>query len=385
MTPAKTHKFLRLLATTDIPTVTLMPLLVDTLKALIPSYEVSIIHVNEHTEPTTYYTEKFDAISHEMFSKVGHELANNQLHYDDTNAYDPAAYSVLFKAKTPYGNLVPVSDAYLNGATYRYFFAPNGIYHVLDILIKDQDKPIAVIGLFRQQHEAAFTQKDVNTIGKLYATLCQLFIREQTIETNAERRFLEKSTMVTVDENGVIINKAPEAMRLLSSALACKARELLSHDKILPSSCLAFRQQVQKVLQPEPHNAQQKVYLAAPFGRLLLRAYPLEQVSDAQQYGIHIDFYGDIAEAVLAYLRTTSLPYKLLEIAFFISMGDSSEKLQARLNLSYNSLKTYLNRLYVFFDISDFNRLKNTLIQRARKHATAQNERRHLLVQFLQD
>lgn len=156
---AKTKKFLHLLADTDLPTVTLMPLLVDTLKSLIPAYEVSVIHVNQNTEPTTYYTEKFDERSHDLFSEVGNELANNELRYDDSNAFDPAAYHVLFQQPTPYGNLVPVTQAYLNGATYRFFFEPNGIYHVLDVLIKDGDKPIAVIGLFRQKHEPAFTAK----------------------------------------------------------------------------------------------------------------------------------------------------------------------------------------------------------------------------------
>lgn len=387
MTVAKTKKFLRLLADTDIPTVTLMPLLVDTLKSLIPAYEVSVIHVNENTEPTTYYTEKFNEDSHDLFSQAGDKLATN---HQTAHKHDPAAFDVLFKQDTPYGNLVPVTEAFLAGANYQHFFKPNGIYHALDVLIKDDDKPIAVIGLFRQKHEPAFTKKDVKLIGDVHATLCRLFLRDVKVDVPSSRRFLEKSTMVTVDEHGNIIGKAPDAMRLLTSALACKSRELLSKDNVLPASCLAFRTQVQKALSASQSNdeVQNDVYLAAPFGRLHLRAYTLAQDTSQENtthYGIHIDFYGDIAEALLAYLRATPLSARLIEIAYLVAMGMNTNVLKQHLSLTYNSLKTYLNRLYVHFDVRDFDALKMRVIEHARLHAFRQSERRHLLMQFLRD
>lgn len=58
MTKAKVVKFLELLSETDLPIVTMMPLLHDTLKAYIPSYEVWVFLVNEQMEPTEYYGEK---------------------------------------------------------------------------------------------------------------------------------------------------------------------------------------------------------------------------------------------------------------------------------------------------------------------------------------
>lgn len=371
---AKNIKFLRLLADSDLSALTLMPLLTDTLKSLIPAYEVAVIHVNERAEPTTYYTEKFSPNSHEMFTEAGHELANNTLRYDDSNAKDPAAFQVLFEQPQAVGNLVPVTAEYLAGATYRFFFQPNGIYHVLDIAIKAGNQPIAIIGLFRQKNEPAFTAKDVQLVEKIYDILCHILMKTTSVADNS-RLFIEASTLITVDDSGAIVAAAPDAESILCHALACKERAILSKDKQLPPSCLAFQRNVMQLVSKETAET----YLDVPFGRLHLRAYPLAD-SPTAACGIHIDFYGDIAEALLAYLRTTELSAKLIEIAYFAALGHDLPALQQRLTLQYSSLKTYLNRIYSVFNVGDLSSLRQTLTEQAQQFTKQQRQRRcHVL------
>lgn len=375
MTPIKTTKFLKLLSQTELPTETLMPLLVDTLKALIPVLGVSVIRLNEQAEPTTYYTEIFDQESCHKFDMDGHRFASGDFPQANNTNTDPAAFCELFRHETPYGNLVPVSEAYLQGATYQYLFKPNNIYHVLDIEVKDKAKPVAILGLFREKKDPAFSNKELAIVGQIYTNLCLLFNRKtpEISHEQSEQWFLEKSTMITTDASGAIIAEAPEAIGLISNALACQSRAILNEQQVLPSQCLAFQQKVKSALS----SLDNSVYLATPFGRLHLRAYPLGSTPNPERYGIHIEFYGDISEALLAYLRTVALPAKLIEIAYYVGMAKQFSELKAFLGLQNSSFKTYLSQLYAFFAVSDYEMLKAHLVQSAKQYAAEHNLRRH--------
>lgn len=386
MTKAKVVKFLELLSETDLPIVTMMPLLHDTLKAYIPSYEVWVFLVNEQMEPTEYYGEKIPNNIHHLINRSGDQFASNTFEQNDSaekpqeKTMDPASFQSFFAQERRYGNLLKLTKEYLEGATYQHIFKPVGIHYVVGASVIVEVKPTAIVGIFRQEHEPAFTEADATLVGEIYPLLVKIFSRKDTPKprTLSTPRFFEKSTMLVVDDQGKIIFKKRDAFQLLSSALASKSRFLLNQENTIPPQCVLFNEKLK-----ESASELIDVTLDVPFGHLILRSYELDSADDTvTHYGVHIDFYGDVGEALLHYLRVAGFPPSLMKIAYFIGTGESIEKVATRLSIKKSSMKTYLNRLYQAFYVSNIDDFREALLESTKEYLQKQTARRHFLMQF---
>lgn len=164
-----------------------MPSVAAVLHRLVGALSVAYIEVDEDCLPQRYYAEHFSAESHALFQNVCNtDLLNT--------VQDPASFARLFSLPCAWGNLIAPPSAFYTSSIYKHFFEPNGIYHVLDMAVKQGSTPKAVIGIFRERGAAAFTDREAGYLSRLYA-----YFKHLTLQPQAD---------VFGDDGGAIIGSA---------------------------------------------------------------------------------------------------------------------------------------------------------------------------------
>ncbi len=333
---------LRMLCTSGIDVLTFMPLASAYLRRLIPAFSLSMIRVDPNCVPQEHYSEYFDAFSHKLFSSAGA--------YFSAPTDDPAAFANLLRVRDrrPYGNLVELPPGYLEGPIYQMLFKRNGIHHVLDVAIRDETRPLAILGIFREQDSPAFTEQDVDVIGTLYPYLVHALAAQPVPAVFDE----QDSAMLIVDAHGKIQWASAQAREWLEDASPLQDRKALIDSDVLPSACQHLYQ-VLKVghRRQEGEAPAPTMTLPVPGGRLRLRAYGLAgasmgEVQHPSCIGIQLSLEVHRGLRVQHLLHKSGLSPQQCRIAWRIWNGDKLAEIRDAMGLSANTAKAYQRDLY---------------------------------------
>lgn len=347
---AKTNDlaFLRLLCTSGIDIVTLMPVASECIKRLVPSFSLSMIRVSEDYIPEHHYSEHFDAFSHDLFASSGHHFS--------TRSDDPAAFANLLTNKVPYGTLIDSPPGFEDGAIYQHLFARNGIHHVLDVALRDAGGPRGILGIFRERGTRPFTRSDVATMQEIYPHLVHACAAEPL-----PARFDEiESAMLVAGRDGIIRWASPKARVWLETASVGKDRTSLMDASRLPEACRHLCQ-VWTANQSAHHRGSKatevpEVTLPVPGGRVRLRAYGLSPVLAGDDLGHHVGIQLCLEMhrglRALRALERSPLTMQQSRIALAHWQGQSMQAIKASLGVSASTLKSYHKEIYRRLDVN---------------------------------
>lgn len=331
--------FMRQLCRSGVDIVVAMPVASEIVKRLIPSFSLSMIRVDAHCAPQTHYSEFFDEFSHQLFGAHGHQIA--------AATDDPAAFGTLLRNPQAFGTLIDTRPDYLSGATYQMLFQRNGIHHCLDVAIRDARGPLGILGIFRERHTPAFTQKEVAVINALYPHLVHACAAD-ILPTDFDEI---DSALLIVGLDGAIEWASPQAREWLGEAIGAPDRVLLNSRHVLPQACRELCRRWRNDRRPRRSNdgqpAAPTLTLPLPGGRLRLRAYGLSRLDEgATRIGIQMHLEMSRPLRILRVLENTDLSPQQRRIAFGLTQGRTTTQLRTELGISEQTLRSYQKELY---------------------------------------
>lgn len=323
-----------MLLTSGIDLIAMMPIASEAIRRLIPAFSLSMIRVDARCAPQEHYSEFFDEFSHELFASSGHHFS--------ARSDDPAAFGTLLRNPLPYGNLIHTPDAYLKGATYEHLFKRNGIHHCLDVALREEGRPLGILGIFREQGARPFTRSDVLVVREIYALLVHACAAEPIPASYDEI----DSAMIVASKAGRIIWASPAARGWLEDCSPGQDRIALRDRGQLPEACAALCRAVHYDLRTQPRRSDVRltvptVTLPVPGGRLRLRAYPLEQtVEETSPSHVGIQLRLELHRGLrrLRALEDAPLSPQLRRLALELWRGRAGAEVAATLGISKHSL-----------------------------------------------
>lgn len=364
MSRARDLAFLRLLLTSGIDIYALMPLASSVFKRLFPSFSLSMIRVDDRCAPRAHYSEYFDETSHQLFASAGDHFTGQ--------SDDPAAFGNLMRCAVPYGNLVDLPPGYLEGAIYQYFFSRNGIFHVLDVALRDAHGPIGILGIFREQKAPPFSRADVALVHELYPLLVHACVAPSVPSRHEEI----DSAMLIASHDGALLWASPMARRWLEDASVSSERAALIERRVLPHACQMLCRSLHAHQSNSPARtgdlrAIPSLTLPVPGGQIRLRAYALApQLDDSARdahVGISIALEMNRKLQVIAALSRMQLSPQLQRLALALWSGVDSKAICSQLEISASTLKSYRKQLYAVLEVQSHAELTALLDRRSGK------------------
>jgi len=368
--------YLETLLTSGLDVMSQMPAVSEALKALVPSFSLSMIRVDERSAPRHHYSEHFDEVSHRLFAESGHLFA--------VASDDPAAFGNLLRpGRRPYGSLIEPSRAFVEGATYQHLFRRNGIHHVLDVAMRDTNGPLGILGIFREEKAPRFTVSDVAVMGRLYPWLVHAFAAHRATvhgPTNDDARGLLAydeidTAMLVTNDRGEIQWASERARAWLEDASAGADRAaLMDRPSRLPDACRALCKTWKAGRRAgnslRAGAAVPTMTLPVPGGRLRLRAYGLAPEGDRERdgafVGVQLSLEMSRGVRVVTALERTSLTPQQQRIALGQWLGRTPTQIRESLGVSASTLKSYQKDLYLRLDVNSASELVEKLDAQAR-------------------
>jgi hypothetical protein len=332
---------LRLLTTSGVDLIAQMPLLSTYLHRIVPSFSLSMIRVDERCVPTAHYSEYFDDASHRLFAASGDYFA--------TKSADPAAFANLMRNADAVGTLVEAPPGYFDGMVYRGLFTPNGIHHTLDVALRAQGMPLAILGLFREHRTRAFAASDVSAIREVYPHLVHACFARPI-----PGRFDEiEGAMLIVDRAGTIQFASPLARGWLEDATFGPERARLLDAGMIPAVCRELVTRLDRCRRGAT-IATPELVLPVPGGRLRLRAYRLDSTGVTQELvAVQLSLEVDHRLRVLSIFDRVALPPQLARLAMALVAGRTTPEILVELGLRVTTLKSYQRDLYRRFEVAN--------------------------------
>ncbi|MCZ2250010.1 MAG: hypothetical protein LC111_14725 [Bacteroidia bacterium] len=358
MTRSRALALLRMHLTSGVDVMTLMPVVSELLKQLIPCFSLSMIRVDERCAPREHYSEYFDEASHRLFADSGADFA--------TRSSDPAAFGNLLRNRRPVGTLIETSAEYVVGATYQHLFKRNGIHHCLDIAMRDGTGPIGILGLFREERAPKFTRSDAATANELYR-----YLTHAGAQRSPGTLFDEIDTgLVVADVRGRIAWASDAARCWLEEVAMCSDRARLIEAGLLPAACVSLVRDIiqARTTSSRSADAPRVPTTALPIagGRLRLRAYALDGYGPSDYVGIQMALEMDQTLRVIRALERTDLTPQQCRIAFAQWQGRPTREIRELVGISASTLKSYQKDMYSRLAVNSAAELRDTLDAQAR-------------------
>lgn len=367
MSKYRRFAYLETLLTSGLDVMTQMPAVSEALKALVPSFSLSMVRVDERAAPRHHYSEYFDEASHRLFAESGHLFA--------MATDDPAAFGNLLRpGRRPFGSLVETSPGFVAGGTYEHLFKRNGIHHVLDVAIRDTRGPLGILGMFREKDAKHFRAEDVAVVARLYPWLVHAFAAHRSAANDDGGGLLAydevDTAMLVANDRGEIQWASPRARGWLDDASTGADRVALrGRPSGLPEACRALCRTWSAGRRASTSARKSAevptLTLPLPGGRLRLRAYGLAAELDARQdgalIGIQLSLEMSRTVRVVTALDRSTLTPKQQRIALGLWLGRSPRALRESLGISASTLKSYQKDMYVRLDVRSAAELVATL------------------------
>ncbi|MBX3226416.1 MAG: hypothetical protein KIT84_44660 [Labilithrix sp.] len=358
MTKSRANALLRLHLTSGIDVMTLMPVVSELLKELIPSFSLSMIRVDETCAPREHYSEYFDEASHELFARAGAQFS--------ARSSDPAAFSNLLRNRRAVGTLIDTRPDYVAGATYQHLFKRNGIHHCLDIAMRDGTGPIGILGIFREERTQKFTRSEVVIADGLYHHLVHA-CAQRAIGTEFDEI---ETALVVVDLRGKIVWASRDGRRWLEDVAMGAERAPLVEAGLIPAACAELvRSFVRSRTTSSRASGAGRVpttVLPIPGGRLRLRAYPLEGAGRCDYIGIQMGLEMDRGLRVLRALERAALSPQQCRLALAQWQSRPRSEIRSLLGVTANTLKSYQKDMYSRLAVGSAAELRELLDDQAR-------------------
>lgn len=346
---------IRLIAQSGLPALSVMPLIAESIREMMPCLSMSYIKLNDECRPEEYYAEHFNEKTHKLFCHRGDQLTAE---HDD-----PASFKMLFAIPTDFGSLLAPPPMFYQSSTYLHFFQPNGIYHVMDMKLKKEGKPLAMAAIFREKSSSGFSAKEKQVLPLLHRYFQHLAnAPEASIDAFVTDEELGTAALVA-DQQGNIVMASPCAVELLQLGLPCNMRHEIGNANISQICQLLSHRAHGKSQATDQNTAQYSINI--PSGRLTLRGYRMEGYGSYQNglTNIHITHSVPAGITVWKNLMETGLSTREKEVAWLMTQQHDENTICQEMGIKPSTFHTYVKHLHREFAVNSHSALVARLQQ----------------------
>jgi DNA-binding CsgD family transcriptional regulator len=230
---------------------------------------------------------------------------------------------------------------------YRHIWRPLKQHHFLEGLVRECDRPLGMIHLFRPKNDRPFNQYDAAELAHLLPHIAHgvtAFPGQDDIFVDSERH-----GYAIVDGSGRITHRSEAARKLLSLAghaladVSCHAGDLSFAPLFRKLAADACAIAVCREARPPVARRQNG------WGRFVFRAYRLDAAGHPMSGFalIAIEYHEPLRLRLLRGLRSFPLSAKEREVCFWVARGFSQTEIAQFLHVKPGTAKKYVDAVYL--------------------------------------
>jgi DNA-binding CsgD family transcriptional regulator len=323
-----------------------MPALLNAVRELVAFDAAEFAWVDPHGEVTNLYAEPMLSV----------ELMNFYFERSDASSDHPASASFQLRAaQADAVTTLSVTDAVRQTEFYRHVLVRLDAEHALFCIIRDRDRPLGQLALYRTEQRAAFAAADRNAI-----TAVSNYIAHGLDDSSASRytiddhsyRDTEQQAMLTLDRDGSLRHCSSAARRLLQFATldSVNRRTIAQQDSAVHSLMRELSEQLTTVFRNgnDPNGKPPGIIVTNRWGRFVLRAYWLTDDARSPEalIGVQLRRQEPIVLRLSQAMRRLALSPQQKEVGLLLAQGKSNPEIAGALGVSLNTANYHVKQLF---------------------------------------
>jgi DNA-binding CsgD family transcriptional regulator len=358
MTHNRDLVLIRKLCALGLPAQTLAPSLLPALRQVIPSHSAAVFWVDERYEMTSLYAERL--LPPEAMERY------YQKHYQQPLTGFPRAFAARASATDPvsvhkYSKVEQESD-YFRGVLSRL-----DAYQILYGVLRDPNRPIGQISIYRGEHDPEFGRRDQDALRELLRYL-SVGLRPAPPPAGEEAPAeVVEEWLGIVAIDGTLISAPPDWSRLV---------RLLAIQEVTPRGAHGEQPTVAQFLRricarltgaDGAPIGLVDVQHHSPWGRFRIRAYRMPDVGGRRPDHVGV-LIGRTEPRALALVRGTGasgLSPQQREVALLLADGKSNQEIARALSLKLNTASYHVKQVFARLKVHDRKEVERELVKRA--------------------
>jgi len=336
-----------------------MPALLRELHGLIPSYGNQFFWTDEKGELSNLYGEVPEIAGIAPF--YIQEFYNRRDF--ETNDNVPQIVRREYGALTKEQTLRIRMREFYRSDAYNLVFRPLGYHDAVRLVIREGQRPLGLICLFRGRQDPPFTARDA----RLLESLEPFIAHALTAQPEPDIQLVEsgESAMIVADADGRPLYLSPEARRLLFLA----AHPRMSPGKttgeaaVLPPALVRMCRNLVAVYADDASASVPLHRHTNPWGGFTFRAYRLDGAATSPcLIGISVSRQEPLPVKLMRQMEHLPLTKRQAEVCLLMASGLSYAQIAQRLDISPNTAITHSRWIYNTLNVSNRAELVNKLL-----------------------
>jgi len=324
----------------------IMPALLNALRELLPFDAAEFAWLDAHGELVNLYAEPM----------LPDDILRFYFRCNDPGAEHPAAATLRTRAAQPEPiSTFSVTEALRRTEFYRHVLQPIGAQHGLFCVIRDRDRPLGQLTLYRGSRRSSFGAGERNAVqsvaGYVAHGLEDSFAKGRYGKVDSGYRDTDHQAMLTLDRNGDIRHCSSAARRLLMFVVLDSVnRGTVEHqDAAIRNVMRELASQLVAVFGDDSvARTPPGVIVTNRWGRFVLRAYWL--TDDAQHpdalIGVQIRRQEPTVLLLSQAMRRLALSPQQKEVGLLLAQGKSNPEIAGVLGVSLNTANYHVKQLF---------------------------------------
>ncbi len=317
-----------------------MPQILEEMHRIIPSERIHFAWTDDVGTIVNAYFEKPDPA-------VLGWLSHNQLRFEEEIGYS-VRQAILFGKLT--GNFRwPFRKGAEATESYERMFRALNIQYCIDGVLRDRDRPLGQIVLFRQPEDGDFSGEEEGVLAQTLPYIAHAI----SSPVKTPEAFVETgdSGLMVFDATGKVTYQSRLAKELCVYAL--HERIPVGQDTGLDSRAVEaglqslFKQVLENFSDADAVHSPPAWTLKNKWGEFQLRAYALQEATGAaNSYGVMVEKKIPAEVRMLRKIKEMPLSNKQREVCFHLARGVSTDEVGAMLGISATTLKEHTQAIY---------------------------------------
>jgi DNA-binding CsgD family transcriptional regulator len=334
-----------------------MPVLLKSIRELVPCESAGFFWVNAHAEISNFYAER-------LLPEPAMQLFFERYH-------DGVAHSFRddFRKRAAHGSSVQAStpDAeFVKGDYYNDILRELDAHHVMRAVVRDGDVAIGQLSLYRAENAKAFSTNECDHIAQIARYIGHALAAAPTLK-DSPQEFVDTDDegVIIATSNGQVKHAANGSRRLLLMATHPRFSGVdlpLVNDEATQRVIGELIRRLQAVFNGnsiEPPRLQ----VATAWGQFVLRAYWLDdqEKGKGSDVAVHIRRREALLLRLSEGVRKLDLPTQMQQVAVLIAQGHSNHEIAKELNVKENTVRWHVKQLFNRLELHDRSELMSRL------------------------
>jgi DNA-binding CsgD family transcriptional regulator len=337
-----------------------MPALLKELHALIPSYGNQFMWADDEQQLRNMYGENPDTAQFAPVYIAEFYNRGERLIGGFTNAVRHE-HGVMSRDQT----LTVDKASFYRSDLYNLLLRPLGYDDFLRLTIREGDKPLGLVGLFRQPGDAPFSPKEKRTLAMLEPFIAHALTPQRACGVPLVDS--GESGLIIADAAGRLVYLSPEGRRLLFLAthpqVTCGTANPAA-PPVLPTPMARICRHLTAIFAGEDEGAAPVHQHTNNWGGFTFRAYRLDasDASPASLVGITVTRQEPLPLKLIHQMQKLPLSGRQAEVCLLMASGLSYSAIAERLHISAHTAIAHSRSIYTALDVSNRAELVNKLL-----------------------